>query len=152
MNLKLVTRIAAVVILVTVTAVILVGVATLLPALPVHIQSADAFVFTGEIERKAPIAVSGESVYIVWFTDKGTPNKNDEVMFKASTDGGKTFSNKMNLSNSNNSDSQDAQIAAAGNNVYVSWWERNQTSNEPVLRVSNDNGKTFGEKIILSEK
>ena len=31
-----------------------------------------------------------------------------------------------------------------------SWWERNSTSNEPVLRVSNDNGKTLGEKIMLS--
>ena len=28
--------------------------------------------------------------------------------------------------------------------------KRNATSNEPVLRVSNDNGKTFGEKIMLS--
>ncbi len=58
----------------------------------------------------------------------------------------------MNLSNTPNSDSQDAQIAASDNNVYVSWWERNQTSNEPVLRVSNDNGKTFGQEIMLSAK
>jgi hypothetical protein len=36
---------------------------------------------------------------------------------------------------------QDVQIAASGNNVYVSWSERNATSNEPVFRVSNDNGK-----------
>jgi hypothetical protein len=71
-------------------------------------------------------------------------------MFKASTDGGKTFSNKINLSNTPNSNSQDVQIAAAGNNVYVTWWERNQTMNEPVIRVSNDNGKTFGELIKLS--
>jgi hypothetical protein len=56
----------------------------------------------------------------------------------------------MNLSNSTNTESQDAKIAASGNNVYVSWWERNQTSNEPVLRVSNDNGKSFGEIIKLS--
>jgi hypothetical protein len=73
-------------------------------------------------------------------------------MFKASTDGGKTFSNKINLSNTPKSDSQDVQIAAAGSNVFVSWWERNQTMNEPVMRISNDNGKTFGEKIMLSEK
>ncbi len=57
----------------------------------------------------------------------------------------------MNLSNSSNSQSQDAQIAAAGNNLYVTWWERNATTNEPVLIVSKDKGKTFGEKIMLSE-
>jgi hypothetical protein len=54
-------------------------------------------------------------------------------MFKASTDGGKTFSDKMNLSNSSKSELQDVQIAASGNNVYVSSWERNATSNEQYL-------------------
>jgi hypothetical protein len=73
-------------------------------------------------------------------------------MFKASTDGGKTFSDKMNLSNSTNVESQDVQIAASGSNVYISWWERNQTSNELVLRVSNDNGKKIVEIIKLSAK
>ena len=56
------------------------------------------------------------------------------------------------MSNTPKSDSQDVQIAAAGNNVYVTWRERNQTSNEPVMRVSNDKGKTFGELIMLSAK
>jgi hypothetical protein len=79
-------------------------------------------------------------VYIAWWSNK---TGNDEVMFKASTDGGMTFSDKMNLSNSSKSESVDVQIAAEGNNVYVSWWERNQTSNDPVLRVSNDNGKNI---------
>ena len=102
------------------------------------------------VKREAPIATSGDkNVYVTWSTNK---TGDDEVMFKASTDGGKTFGDKMNLSNSPKSDSQDAQIAAAGNNVYVTWWERNSTSNEPVMRVSNDNGKTFGQEITLSEK
>ena len=105
---------------------------------------------TFEQSRKAPIATSGDNVYITWWSNK---TGNDEVMFKVSADGGKTFGDKINLSNTPNSDSINAEISAAGNNVYVSWWERaNQTSNEPVLRVSNDNGKTFGEKIMLSEK
>ena len=45
-----------------------------------------------------------------------------------------------------------APMATSGNNVYVTWWERNQTMNEPVMRISNDNGKTFGEIIMLSSK
>ncbi len=101
------------------------------------------------IRQKAPIATSGDSVYVAWWSNK---TGNDEVMFKASTDSGKTFGSKINLSNTPNSESQDAEIAAAGNNVYVTWWERNQTMNEPVMRISNDYGKTFGEKIMLSEK
>jgi hypothetical protein len=145
----MITRIAAVT---TATAIILVGVATLLPPLSVQIQPSYAFVFTGEIERKAPIATVGDDVYIVWFTDKGTPNNNGEVMFKASNNSGKTFGPKVNLSNSPATDSINVGIAAAGSDLYVSWWERNATSNEPLLRISNDNGKTFGEKITLSAK
>ncbi len=114
-----------------------------------HVLSATQQTFEQKFMQAAPMATSGDNVYITWWSNK---TGNDEVMFKASTDGGKTFGDKINLSNSSNSESQDAQIAASDNNVYVSWWERNATSNEPVLRVSNDSGKTFGEKIILSEK
>jgi hypothetical protein len=117
-------------------------------------QRSEAFIMpvedrTGGRKAAAPIATSGDNVYVSWWSNI---TGNDEVMFKASTDGGKTWSNKINLSNTPNSNSQDVQIAAAGNNVYVTWWEQNQTTNEPVLGVSNDNGKTFGEKITLSEK
>jgi hypothetical protein len=71
-------------------------------------------------------------------------------MFRASTDNGVTFGNKINLSNTTEADSQDAEIAASGNKVYVTWWERNQTSEEPVLRVSGDNGATFGPLLRLA--
>jgi hypothetical protein len=47
--------------------------------------------------QNAPIATSGDNVYLVWWTDKGTPNKNGEVMFRASTDGGKTFGPLLKL-------------------------------------------------------
>ena len=75
-------------------------------------------------------------------------------MFKASTDGGKTFGDKINLSNTTKADSQDAQIDTFGDNdsnVIVTWWERNATSNEPVARISTDSGKTFGPLLKLSD-
>lgn len=72
----------------------------------------------------------GANRRIAWNGVQSNKTGNDEVIFKASTDSGKTFGDKMNLSNTPNSESQDAKIAAAGNNVYVSWWERNATSNE----------------------
>ncbi len=103
----------------------------------------------GDFVRKAPIDVSGDSIYVAWWNNK---TGNDEVMFRASTDAGKTFGEKINLSNTPNSDSVNVQLAEDEGKVAVSWWERNQTSNEPVMRVSTDNGKTFGEKIMLSAK
>ena len=132
------------------TAGVIIAAASSFAASPPLFQSAHAAKFINDdLDRKAPIATSGDNVYVVWWNNK---TGNDEVMFKASTDAGKTFGNKMNLSNSSTSQSQDAQIAASDNNVYISWWERNATSNEPVLRVSNDSGKTFGQEIILSAK
>jgi hypothetical protein len=73
-------------------------------------------------------------------------------MFRASSDGGKTFGPKINLSNSTKFDSVDPSIGSEGSNVYVSWWEVSGKDkiNEPVFRASNDNGMTFGEKIMLS--
>jgi uncharacterized protein (UPF0333 family) len=116
---------------------------------PILLQQQSVYarlVHTGDVVN-APIATSGNNVYIAWWTNK---TGNDEVMFRASTDGGKTFGDKINLSNSTKSESQDAQIDASGDRVFVTYWERNATSNQPVLRISNDNGKTFGPILNLS--
>src|ERR671917_1191006 len=115
--------------------------------------SAQSFMQTGTnfvVEPKAPMAVSqdGNNVYIVWWTNK---SENWEVMFRASNDGGQSFGDKINLSNSSDTESQNAEMVAAGNNVFVSWWETSPEtgSNESVLRVSNDAGQTFGPRIML---
>jgi hypothetical protein len=96
---------------------------------------------------RAPIATSDNNVYITWWTNK---TGNFEVMFRASTDNGVTFGDKMNLSNTTEADSDDAEIAASGDSVYITWWERNDTSDTPVARVSNDNGATFGPLLMLA--
>ncbi len=105
--------------------------------------------FVGERAARAPVVVSGDNIYIAWWTNN-TENGNEEVMFRASNDGGATFSNKTNLSNSSDADSWRVEIAGEGENVVVSWWETNQTSDIPVARVSNDSGATFGPMIMLA--
>jgi hypothetical protein len=98
--------------------------------------------------RGGTIAVSGNNVYTAWWNNK---TGDFEVMFRASTDNGHTFGLKINLSNSPGVASTSAQIAAEGNNVYVIWWETGANHiGEPFLKISYDNGKTFGEKIMLS--
>jgi hypothetical protein len=101
----------------------------------------------GLLTIDAPIATSGDNIYIAWWTNK---TGNYDVMFRASTNNGQTFGDKINLSNSTNADSVDAKIDASGDRVFVTWWERNATSNEPVLRISTDNGKTFGPILKLA--
>jgi hypothetical protein len=115
-------------------------------------RSADAFVIPGlggRTDSKAPAIVSGDNIYVAWWTNN-TENGNEEVMFRASNDAGATFSDKINLSNSPDADSWRVEIAAEGADVIVTWWETNQTSDIPVVRLSTDGGQTFGPMLRLA--
>ena len=99
--------------------------------------------------RRAPTSVTGDNVYVAWWTNN-TSNNNDEVNFRASTDGGSTFGDKINLSNTTESDSTNVEINSDADSVVVTWWETNQTDETPVMRISNDNGATFGPILRLA--
>lgn len=96
---------------------------------------------------RAPTAITGDNVYVAWWTNK---TGNDEVNFRASTDGGATFGEKINLSNTTDAASTRTEIDSDADSVVVTWWESNQTSDVPVMRVSTDNGATFGPVLILA--
>jgi hypothetical protein len=98
---------------------------------------------------RAPTAITGDNIYVAWWTNN-TANDNEEVNFRASNDGGQTFGDKINLSNTTNSDSSNVEIESDADSIVVSWWETNQTSTTPVMRVSNDNGATFGPVLRLA--
>jgi hypothetical protein len=125
---------------------------------------------TMKMRAQAPVVVSGDNVYVAWWTNN-TENNNEEVMFRASNDAGQTFSDKINLSNTTDADSWRVEIAAEGENVAVSWWETTLSANQtatattnqtegaaaseapqdvPVMRVSNDGGQTFGPLLRLA--
>ena len=124
--------------------------AATIPTLSLSQQSAEGIVPIDTVQRKAaPIATSGDNIYVAWWTNK-TANNNDEVMFRASTDGGATFGDKINLSNTTGADSTRAEIDSDADSVVVTWCETNQTSDTPVMRVSNDNGATFGPVLTLA--
>jgi hypothetical protein len=99
--------------------------------------------------RKAPTVVSGDNIYVAWWTNNTSENGNEEVMIRASSDGGATFGDKINLSNTTEADSWRVELHGEGDTVVVSWWEMNQTSDIPVARVSNDAGATFGPLLML---
>jgi hypothetical protein len=133
--------------------IVVITLATTIAATPALIQIQSAYASGGEVVssnfRGGTIAVSGSNVYAAWWNNK---TGDFEVMFRASTDNGHTFGPKINLSNSPGVASTDAQVGAEGKNVYVIWWETSSSGHtaEPFLRISYDNGKTFGEKVMLS--
>ncbi|MGE5660793.1 MAG: hypothetical protein ACM3X1_00945 [Ignavibacteriales bacterium] len=98
--------------------------------------------------RSAPPVVMGDNVYVAWWSNN-TANGNNEVLFRVSTDGGASFSDKVNLSNTNDSESERVELDSDGESVIVTWWETNETDEIPNMRVSSDNGETFGPILRL---
>lgn len=91
---------------------------------------------------------SGQFSYIVW-------SEGDEdgryILFKRSTDGGKTHGDILRLSPGIPSAVFNPKVSSAGNNVYVVWQGDSQSGNQDILmRKSTDNGKTFSKEINVS--
>lgn len=96
------------------------------------------------------VAASGNSnEYVIWWDDT---TGNWEVVFAKSTDGGKTFGEPTNISNSTDARSIGARIAAQENNIYISWIDidENTGQKQVLFRASNDNGQTFGNPVTVS--
>ena len=103
-----------------------------------------ASAFTADLQE-APIAVSGDNVYIAWASNEtGTW----EVSFRASNDNGRTFEDKINLDDSG---STNPDVAASGDNVYVSFHSEEAGSVNTYVRASADGGETFSEMVAIKE-
>ena len=124
--------------------VLMMALATTIGVIPILLQQS---VYAPLNPRSAPPAVTGDNVYVAWWSNK---TGNDEVLFRASTDKGQTFGDKINLSNTPDACSERVQIDSDGDSVVVTWWETNQTNDTPIMRVSDDNGKTFGPLLKLA--
>ncbi|MDQ3836091.1 MAG: hypothetical protein M3270_04060 [Thermoproteota archaeon] len=95
-----------------------------------------------------PIASSGNNVYVAW---SGNDTGHLEIIFRASSDNGQTFSDKINLSNSPGVNSVDPQISASDNHVYITWWEDyGNGTRAPFFKTSDDYGITFEAALSLS--
>ncbi len=95
-----------------------VSTAAVTTAILTSFQRVDAILATDtalKTPKRAPVATSGDNVYIAWWTNK---SGDWEVMFRASHDHSKTFGPKINLSNTPNSNSVDTQVAAEGSNRF----------------------------------
>ena len=95
------------------------------------------------------IAASGDNVYLMWPSNK---TGNWEIQFRASDDGGNTFADKINLSNSSNSDSTINNGIATSDegNIYISWNDNKTGNVETYLRVSTDNGQSFTPAVMIN--
>jgi hypothetical protein len=90
---------------------------------------------------------SSNNEYVVWW-DNTTGNW--DVFFAKSTDNGKTFGSPVNISNSPDSRSLGARMAAQGNNVYIAWIDIKSGQKQVMFRSSTDSGNTFGSPVMVN--
>ena len=87
------------------------------------------------------IVASGENVYIVWEDDQGVSG-NSDTFFKKSSDSGKTFTDKIDLSN-DQSGSGTPQLAVSDGSVYVAWMGTSPDNTDIFLAQSSNDGNSF---------
>jgi hypothetical protein len=78
-------------------------------------------------------------VYVVW---RDNSSGNDDIYFSASADNGTSFNSIKNLSN-NVGRSDNPQIAAEGDNVYVVWTDNSSGRDQIYFKRSSDKGNLF---------
>jgi uncharacterized Zn finger protein len=105
-----------------------------------------------EFSERPQMAVSKTGIFIVWTDTIKTNNK--QIMFTKSEDNGTTFSKVISLSN-NSQNSNNQEISAFNENVYVVWRESDQNNtdsdnnNSIIFKSSPDSGNTFINSIEL---
>lgn len=109
---------------------------------------------------ESDLLVVGDAVHLVWednvFDRKGRPDsccpRQDEVYYRQSPDGGDSFGEPVNLSDSKHRHSTDPDIAGSGELVAVVFEEEVSDGNEDIfVRVSHDGGATWEEAVNLSD-
>jgi protein involved in ribonucleotide reduction len=98
----------------------------------------------GPVGDSIGVARSGTYVYLVW-------EKDDEIFFTVSENGGSSFGGVVNLSNTPDSVSRNPKIVAEGFAVYVAWEERTSVLGTRDISFINstNNGKSFKSKKNL---
>ena len=98
------------------------------------------------------IAVSKNGIFIIWADN--TDSNNTEIMFTKSVDNGTAFSKPINLSN-NLQNSNNQEISAFNENVYIVWQNTDQNNNNNknssiMFKGSIDSGNTFNDTIEVA--
>lgn len=104
-----------------------------------------------------------DNVYVAWskFTGLGNSGKGNsfgsvQIVFSRSTDGGKTWSNPIPLSQAHNNNAaggrQGSQIGVGPDGtVYVVWTDTVKKLSVERMAISRDGGASFGQSLVIAQ-
>lgn len=96
------------------------------------------------------ISCNNKGVYVVWEDDRDGELQNHNIYFNRSLDGGQTWAENdvlLELDEDGRSFSQGPQIASAGDNLHVVWYDNLNGAADIMCVTSSDNGKGWGEPV-----
>src|SRR5918994_1422557 len=105
---------------------------------------------TSPSRNRPAITLNEDNVFVIWPDNKTSIGKSDIFLAK-SIDGGASFKDVLNLSNTTGR-SANPELIISGANIYVTWLEdfNNSGNWEIYFKASNDNGTTFNKPINIS--
>jgi len=92
------------------------------------------------------LAAVGDDVHVVWWDYR---DRDHEVYYKRSTDGGETWSPDTRLTFAPH-DSWYPSISASGATVHAAWWDNRDGNYEIYYKRSTDNGFSWGPDVRLT--
>lgn len=95
------------------------------------------------------MSIAGDMLYVAWTVSNFSWS---EIYFAQSSDGGKTFGEPKNVSDSPSQPSQLPRIASSGSQIYLAWYDIDEyyVVNHVSFAGSNDGGITFSRINNLS--
>jgi hypothetical protein len=113
------------------------------------IPATDALCFAHGMYNMQAIS-QGDNLYILWEHDTVANNGQGDhyILFKRSTDNGKTFGETTSLYHSSPLCTAYPHMAVEGSNVYVMW---EGGDGNVLFKASNDDGTSFGSTIPLGK-
>lgn len=110
---------------------------------PINVSS------SANISRSPQITSSGSSVYVLWEED--VTNANTDILISVSDNGGSSFADAVNLSNST-LQSSTAQLFATEEETYILWKEFDNAAlvGNIFLSSTSDGGTTFTAAVNIS--
>jgi hypothetical protein len=110
---------------------------------------------TGD-SRYPSVAASGSYVYVAWedYTPVAGSGSNPEIWIRVSSNNGAAFGSAIRIT-TNTGSSEYPSVAASESYVYVAWQDNTPvagsgTTSEVWMRVSANNGATFGSAIRIT--
>lgn len=105
---------------------------------------------TSPSRNRPAITLNEDNVFVIWPDNKTSTGKSDIFLAK-SINGGASFKDILNLSNTTGR-SANPELIISGTNIYVTWLEdlNNSGNWEIFFKASNDNGTTFNKPINIS--